>query len=118
MVDQLLDFVFVCVDEDDHRDDYPFDFLPAVAPVVDFILDWNVIGNAQGCELSADGLFCADLNEGRNPTFRVRYALVSPIDRRFKSFIKGHCCLFHINRTKIERILLFFCYVMHEKLTL
>ena len=38
----------------------------------------------------ADTLFGVDLNKGRHLMFRVRYALVSPIDCRFKMFIQWH----------------------------
>ena len=47
MVGEFLNLIFICVDEDNHRNDYSIDLHPMVTPLVDFWLDWNIICNAR-----------------------------------------------------------------------
>ena len=73
---------FIGMDEDDHGDDNALDFLLAVAPLMDFPLTGDVRFYLELAQSAGYGLLATDLDQGCNPTFRVRFAVVSPMDCR------------------------------------
>lgn len=82
--DELSFGLLVGMDEDYHRNDYPLYLFATVAPLVIFPLGRDVTFNLKFAESLAYSLLVPYLYEGGYPIFWKRFAVVSPIDWRYK----------------------------------
>lgn len=92
---ELPDGALGHVDKDYHWDDDALYLLTAVAPLVHLALRGNPALDAHVLQLFANGTFAVYLDEGCDPLFWVRFAVVGHIDRRCGAFAIQHLCLCH-----------------------